>query len=174
MNGLEVTDKNVIGASDWLDFGWTGHPNWVCHMTVGWRRVDLGGAEPIRTVIFCTVYELWAFKRCRRENFDVLSRSSLLIGWIGNWNSGFCYLMSCGSDDTPTSLLSIKRLDVGFDSEFRRLVGLIFWRESCSENLLGFDWTTLLGCLNIDVAKSRTVKQWPLFFWRFGEKKDEM
>ena len=31
------------------------------------------------------------------------------------------------------------------------------------------DWTTLLGCLLFDVAKSRTVKQWPLFF-EFVEK----
>ena len=33
------------------------------------------------------------------------------------------------------------------------------------------DWTTLLGCLNLDVAKSRAGKQWLLFFCSFGEKK---
>ena len=34
------------------------------------------------------------------------------------------------------------------------------------------DWTALLGCLNIDVAKSRTEKQWPLFFCSFGGKSE--
>ena len=34
-----------------------------------------------------------------------------------------------------------------------------------------FDWTTLLGCLIFDVAKSRSEKQWPYSFCSYVEKK---
>ena len=79
-------------------------------MLVGCAVIDLGGAEPIRFDVAKVVLGILAIKWCRREISDVLSCCFALIGQSNNPNSGFCSSLSCGSDEPPTSWISMNRL----------------------------------------------------------------